>query len=83
VRICGSRSEGGPNRWLIKIDDYAEVAIPDVWQLWRNPARYKPLKEMGVDPHKLLFKRVPRAIMSPMEGADVCSAFSQAETREP
>lgn len=61
-KISGiSRSGDGPNRWLIEIDEYAEVAVPDAWQHWRNPVRYTTLEEMGIDPRKLQFKPVPRA----------------------
>ena len=62
-RISGiSRSGDEPKtRWLIEIDEYAEVAVPDAWQHWRNPVRYTTLEEMGIDPRKLQFKPVPRA----------------------
>ncbi len=47
------------DRCLIKISKYAAVAIPDVWQGWRNPVRYTTLSELGIDIAKLEFKSVP------------------------
>ena len=42
ARISGIRqSDDEPKtRWLIEIDEYAEIALPDAWRHWRNPVRY-------------------------------------------
>jgi hypothetical protein len=42
-------------RWMIKISDYAEVEIPDVWHGWRNPIRYTSLEDIGIEPASLSF----------------------------
>ncbi|MGH0029191.1 MAG: hypothetical protein ACQGVC_05340 [Myxococcota bacterium] len=51
--------EENPKRWLIKISEYAEVELPEVWQGWRNPVRYTSLEELGIDADDLEFELVP------------------------
>jgi hypothetical protein len=47
------------DRWLIEIDEYARIAIPNVWK-WRNPVKYTTLADLGIDPTKLTFEKVPK-----------------------
>jgi hypothetical protein len=44
------------SRWLIKISEYSEIDIPEVWKGWRFPVRYMPLSDLGIDPKSLTFK---------------------------
>jgi hypothetical protein len=53
--------EGREDRWLIEISEYARVALPDVWQHWRNPVRYTNLSDLGIDVAGLKFKPMPAA----------------------
>ena len=46
-------------RWLIKIEDYARINVPNVWQAWRFPVRYMSLEELQTDPTTLEFKPMP------------------------
>lgn len=46
-------------RWLIRIDRYALVERPELWQGWRNPVRYTTLDELGIDPAGLEFEDMP------------------------
>lgn len=47
-------------RYIVLIDQYAEVLVPDVWQSGhRNPVRYVTLDEIGIDPAKLDWKPMP------------------------
>lgn len=48
-----------PDRWLIKIKDYARVKTKTVWQGWHYPVRYMTLDELGVDPSSLHFEEMP------------------------
>lgn len=53
------RSPEDDSRWLIRIGAYARIALPDVWQGWRNPVRYTTLDELGLDPATLAFQPLP------------------------
>jgi hypothetical protein len=57
--------EGREDRWLIEISEYARVALPDVWQHWRNPVRYTNLSDLGIDTAGLKFKPMLAAKESP------------------
>jgi hypothetical protein len=52
-----------PGRWLIKIAEYAECNIPNIWQKsgpGRYPVRYTTLEALGIDPtHLPPFRPVP------------------------
>jgi hypothetical protein len=45
-----------PNRWLIKIGQYARIDVPNVWGPWRFPVRYMSLEELRIDPATLEFE---------------------------
>ena len=45
-----------PDRWLIRISEFAFVQKKDAWKGWRNPVRYTTLTEFGIDPDGLTFK---------------------------
>jgi hypothetical protein len=51
-----------PNRWLVKISEFARVDIPDVWQGWRNPVRYTDLGSLGINPNTLIFEPMPEVV---------------------
>ena len=38
--VVPSPEEIAPDRWMIKISEYALVNIPDVWKGWQNPVHY-------------------------------------------
>lgn len=47
-------------RYLVLIDEYAEVLVEDAWQSGnRNPVRYITLDELGIDPSKLDWLPMP------------------------
>lgn len=48
----------GP-RWLVRISEYAEIEMPEVWDGSRNPVRYTTLQNVGIDPATLDFQPVP------------------------
>lgn len=55
---------GEEHRFLIEFGDYAVIDIRGAWKAWRNPVRYVPLDELGIDPTTLQFSRMtdtPRA----------------------
>jgi len=55
------RSPDNKERSLIRIDEYAEIKIPNVWQGWRNPVRYvEDLEELGINLATLVFKPAPK-----------------------
>lgn len=61
-RIAGiAPSNEVADRYLIKISEYAEVAIPGVWKGWRNPVKYTTLEELGIDISNTKFRPLPAA----------------------
>jgi len=56
----GRAPEYTKNRWVINIDSYAEIDIPNQWDGNRNPVSYRSLEEMGIDVTRLDFKPVPK-----------------------
>jgi hypothetical protein len=63
-RVSGveeSTDPESPGRWLIKISNYAQLDIPDLWQRngGRNPVRYTTLEDLGIDPTTQTFHPVP------------------------
>lgn len=59
-KISGiSRSPEAPHkRWIINIDSYAEIDLPEQWDGNRNPVSYRSMEDMGIDIDKLEFKPV-------------------------
>lgn len=55
-------SEEDDQRWLIAINEFARVSVPDVWKHWRNPVRYSTLEELGINPDDLDFHPMPETI---------------------
>lgn len=48
-----------PNdRYIINIDSYAEIDIPDQWYGQQNPVSYRELSSMGINISQLKFKPV-------------------------
>jgi hypothetical protein len=48
----------GP-RWLVRISEYAEIEMPDVWDGSQNPVQYTTLQKLGIDPATLDFQPMP------------------------
>ena len=46
-------------RWLIQIQDYAILEIPEVWPKLRYPVWYTTLEDLGIDPDGLTFRPLP------------------------
>lgn len=67
-------STENPARWLVRIRDYATVAVPDVWRGWRNPVRYTDLAELGIDLEGLRFQPMPVPGNVPRSAAPTRSA---------
>lgn len=57
-RVTGTKSASAPEqrRLVIVFDNYAEIAIPNVWTHSRNPVAYTSLSALGVDLDKLAWK---------------------------
>jgi hypothetical protein len=64
--ITHSSEEGSEDRWIIEISEFARIAMPDVWNHWRNPVRYASLSEVGISLDQLEFQRMPQAKESPV-----------------
>ncbi len=48
-----------PERYLIQFSEFARVDIADIWQGDRNPVRYGTLEDLGIDPEKLTWEKMP------------------------
>ena len=42
-------AESDPSRYLVQINKWAEIDVPELWQGGRNPVRYATLEELGID----------------------------------
>lgn len=62
-RISGLTPYGydkkGMPRFVIRIQEYADVNYPEKWGEWRNPVKYTTLEELGIDLAKLTFRPMP------------------------
>jgi len=59
-----SRAPENPKRWIINIDSYAEIDIPEQWDGNRNPVSYRTLEEYGIVVTELDFKPVSKVNVS-------------------
>ncbi|MGD0798970.1 MAG: hypothetical protein ABR910_14735 [Acidobacteriaceae bacterium] len=49
-----------PDRWMVRFVEYAGINMPELWRKGdRNPVRYARLFDLGIDPKKLKWKRMP------------------------
>lgn len=58
--------EGREGRYIIRFDEYADIAPKKKAHQWRNPVRYIDLEEFGIDPDKLAWHRVPDTSAGPV-----------------
>lgn len=56
--VVPTTEEGSEGRYLIKISEFARIAIRCDWR-GRNPVRYTTLDELGIDPGDIEFKPMP------------------------
>jgi hypothetical protein len=71
--VVPSRNPNSPERYLIEFSEFARVNIPDVWRGDRNPVKYAELKDLGIDPSKLKWERMP-------EPSEASSPTSEVKT---
>jgi hypothetical protein len=64
-----------PPRWLIAIDAYAPVDIPEAWPGARNPVNYSALEDIGIDLEELEFR--------PLQPEHETASAAPAETTVP
>lgn len=69
-------------RWIINIDSYAEIDIPNQWDGNRNPVSYRNLEDMGIDLSKLNFKPIGCVEPSPLNTANQTGSDEYAEYEE-
>lgn len=61
-RVSGiqkSAENEGRDRWIIRIDKFARIDRPGLWDHGRNPVRYATLDELGIDPDSLGWEPAP------------------------
>lgn len=51
-------------RWIINIDSYATIDIPNLWDGSRNPVAYRNMKDLGIDITSLHFQSIPEGVNS-------------------
>lgn len=52
-------NEGEKNRYLIQFSEFARVNVAEVWKGDRNPIRYVPVEELGIDLSSLKWEPMP------------------------
>ena len=52
-------NESEKNRYLIQFSEFARVNVADVWKGDRNPVRYVPVEELGIDLSSLKWEAMP------------------------
>jgi hypothetical protein len=67
--------EGDGSRWMIAIDQYARVSIPDLWNGQRFPVSYRSLRELHIDPEEYEFetRSIVRSRILPAPSPDASS----------
>lgn len=61
-RVSNVSKSLAPNyadRWIIEFDEYAEICVPNMWEGWQNPVRYRKTDDLSIDFEKLDFQKVP------------------------
>ncbi len=59
--IRHSQEPGVEDRWLIAINEFARINMPDLWDHGRNPVRYTSLEALDIDPAALEWEQMPMA----------------------
>mgnify|MGYP000359009396 CR=1 FL=1 len=81
-----STEEGAESRWMVEINEYALVNIPDVWKQWRNPVRYTSLDDLKIDPSTFNFQPMhanePRAKAVGAPSAPTYTGMTIAEAKK-
>jgi hypothetical protein len=54
-------------RWIIRISEAARINKSEVWKHWRNPVRYMPLAELGIELEGVDFQPVAAVIQPPIQ----------------
>jgi hypothetical protein len=70
----------GP-RWLVRISEYAEIEMPEVWDGSQNPVRYTTLQSLGIDPETLDFQPMPEPPQTLREASAMPDMTSIADVR--
>ncbi|WP_433524026.1 hypothetical protein ACQPZ2_01955 [Nocardia pseudovaccinii] len=58
-RIIPAVYEPLPERWMIRVSEYALIEAPNAWGGWRNPVRYTSLEERGISLDSVDFVEMP------------------------
>jgi hypothetical protein len=69
--VVPSPEPGVQNRYVIQFSEYARVNIPDIWKGDRNPIKYVPLEELGIDPSTLTWEPMPEPAEPPASAPEV------------
>lgn len=59
IKPIKKRVESRVKRWIIKIDEYADIDIPNIWTGNRNPVAYELLDDLQIDINRINFKKIP------------------------
>src|SRR5438105_2452206 len=59
-KVSGTKESPREGRLVITFHEYAEIVVPNQWPGGqRNPVAYKNVRELGIDPDSLEWKRFP------------------------
>jgi hypothetical protein len=67
-----------PDRFLIQFSEYARLNVPEMWNGGRNPASYRSLEDLGIDPTALRWEPMPLTAENVAVSAPLPNAPSDA-----
>lgn len=74
-----SRAPENSKRWIINIDSYAEIDIPEQWDGNRNPVSYRTLEGFGIVVSELDFKPVSKLNASALSKAKANDEYEDGD----
>ena len=80
AEIRESAEEGGEQRWMVAISEFARISRPNLWDHGRNPVRYASLESLGINPGEVRFEAVPSSNGRPTGRNEKRSAASPVLT---
>jgi hypothetical protein len=60
IVLAPNQSGNSEGRYLIRIDGWKGIDLPDLWTFGRNPIHYANIADLGIDPESIDFDPMPK-----------------------